>query len=365
MQNAATREIVQGKALRLPPCLIPRPGDRVVWFQHGNSWHGKFLGIADSGRAVVERPTGYSADDVELASIRVADRRRAVKPMWSTLRSGLICRPTDHEKAALAPLGNQQVSRDLPSTRELAEEIWERGFEVFFTGESVRRALTQEQVIDSELITTMPNSWLGPLLTDMYVRDRESGPRFDSLRDRFLLGEIVGNPGAYAYIRLFRSPYLDDRRIYRASFADENGFNGLTLNSIYFDPKNDVLIDPTGEGLTDVGERCLRPVYWTAGMPQVAMCQIGLMILRNFLEGCTFCPGMEGSLLKFVQALGRAGDLAAALHGEVFKGRPDIDSDSEKIEKLLQEHGMGDLWLSTFQPAILDMKGSNPNGGRP
>jgi hypothetical protein len=363
METATSREFVAAGDLTLPPCLIPRPGDSVVWYQEGNRRHGVLRGSTRGGTAVIEWPSGFMTEDTGFASVRIADRATAVGPMWLSLpQQAVICRPTSEESLALARLAGQEVYPG-PSHRELAAEIWARGFEVFFTGEPVRRALTNNEVIDAELITTMPGRWLDTLLKDMY-----GSVDFEKDQDRFLVGEIVGSTNAYAYVRLFRSAFRNNEHIYGASFEHEISFNDFAFNTIYFDPNNDVLIDPTGYGIEDALGYCLRPLAWSQEMPRKAKDAIGLQVLRQHLYGCMLCPGREVELLRFVADLGRLGTdaLCNALAAEVFMGRElTINHDATEIATFLSGHGMGGLWLQKFQPAITTMKARMLNGGAP
>jgi hypothetical protein len=346
--------------LRLPSCPIPRPGDDVLWYEGGILQHGVLMGSTQLGAPRIQRDSGLTIDLISYDSIRTADHQKPDQPMWLSLPPGSIWRPTSEESVSLTRLGDHTVYPG-PSHRELAFEIWTRGFEVFFTGEPLRKALLKNDITDAELITTMPIGRLRTLLEDMYGEEQlfVADPRSDNGRIR--VGTVVGSLGPFVNVSLFRIDFANKEYAYGSSFDAEVSFSDFAFNAVYFDPINKALIDPTGNGLSDARDRYLRPVPWADAMPASEKVSIGLEVIRQCLLGCTLCPGHEKELLRLVQILDSLTviDLANAFKIKVFWGLEQyIEDFSMKIEELLKQNNMSGLWLNKIQPAITQMKAS-------
>src|SRR5437868_3991095 len=104
MQQAGTsRELVSAESLRLPPCPLPRPGDRVVWYRNGLEVIGLLLGHKADGRPYVENESPFkgTATLPSYDSLRHADPSSRVGPNWTNLpQPALIVRPTSRESEA-------------------------------------------------------------------------------------------------------------------------------------------------------------------------------------------------------------------------------------------------------------------------
>lgn len=357
MGGSATRQTIEPKDLDLPRRPIPQPGDRVVWYEGGaEPQQGDLLGSTLTGAALVQRRSNGFRTEQLFASVRGVDKDKHDSPMWMSLTAdGMIWRPAPEESDRLSRLIANAVYPG-PSHSELAHEIWIRGFEVFFTGRSVRDAVTKSAGKDADLITTMPRNWLRILLENMYGKQLVNEESPQPYNGTFTIGETVGSVDPFAYVRFFRWTYEDDAYLYGASFADEGSFTDFTFNAIYYDSHNDALIDPTGYGIDDAYNCCLRPMDWSGQLPRKDRQAIGFEILRHSLLDYTLCPDGEAQLLTAVTEAGKLGEdaLCEALAAKVLTGigAVSIDDVLEKIGGFLSSHGMADLFQHKIQPAL-------------
>jgi hypothetical protein len=365
MATPAERQPVKPEDLELPPPRpIPRPGDRVVWYENGMPKKGTLLGSTLAGRALIEKEENGFRIDQPFASIRDADRDEQGEhgthgqPVWMSLaEDAIICRPTEAEGKKLDQLiGNRiQPGNEKHATHaELAREIWIRGFEVFFTGKPLREALTRAPGKDADLITTMPRNWIRILLDGMYGTERVKEETPQPWSGLFTIGNTVGSVNAFSYVRFFRWTFEDEVYLHGASFKDEGSFTDFTFNAIYYDFKNKVLIDPTGHGLDDAYSCCLRPMDWSGQLPEPDKMAIGFEILRYSLLGYTLCAEREAELLTAVSEAVQVdeddlcGPLAKALDG---LGLP-LNDVLNRIGEFFVVHGLADLFQYNVQPAI-------------
>lgn len=239
--------------LRLPPSPIPRPGERVCWYAQARPMAGIVQGHDVRGRAVV-------LDDFGLVHRRAFEEMRLAEPLsrpppsWFDLPSGgRLLRP---DPAALGPFRSLLAQRipPGPSCRELAREIWARGFEVFLVGGSVRDLLAGSPAQDIDLATTMPLDRMLGFVEAMY-----STRAVDARRGHLRVGGTPASGDPFIDVNVFvaADPGSDDAT-FGTGFERDLAYRDFACNALYFDPENEVLVDPSGHGAADCASRTLR-----------------------------------------------------------------------------------------------------------
>jgi hypothetical protein len=172
MDLTETRAVVAADALSVPICPVPRTGDAVVWYQASVLQRGTLVGSTCEGRPCIQPDIGVMSRELTFDSIRIDKPENAAGPIWLHLPTcGTLLQPTRSEQESLLKLA-QRIAPPGIRHRELADEIWMRGFEVFFTGAAVRDALAGTGRRDAEIATTMPLNRLRSVLADMYGEDK-------------------------------------------------------------------------------------------------------------------------------------------------------------------------------------------------
>lgn len=250
-----SREQIHPDTLRLPRCPIPRPDDSVSWFNSGTRIHGTLIGHAPMGEPIVLNEFGGSSVLTSFEPLRLAKPFEGIGPSWSRLpRSALIVRPHSREQRAFQEILSQRTPPG-PQYSDLIYEIWARGFEIFLVGGTVRDVLANHPTKDVDLVTTLPLAHALPLITSMY----RYPDRLDGTAARFGHVRVGGRPKTadpFIDLCVFKHSQIGtDHAILGATFDRDVGYRDFACNSVYYDPINDVLIDPTGRGISDAEHR--------------------------------------------------------------------------------------------------------------
>lgn len=267
--------------LRLPPCPLPRPGEGVRWFADAKPVHGTVLGHNASGEALVrnEFGTGTSKSYDEL---RLSDPFTRTPPNWATLpKEGKIVEPSEDVRSLLDGLLARQIPPG-PTYMELVDEVWARGFEIYLVGGTVRDALTKTTPNDVDFVTTMPLVRARQFLRSMY-RAEPSG------RDDRGFLRIGGKPSSgdpFIDFKVFSDSLPGTKEAtFGVGFDRDIKHRDFACNAVYYEPKNKVLIDPTGFGISDSANRVLRLVCATRDRHQMA--QIFIRFIKFMERGFT------------------------------------------------------------------------------
>ena len=349
----AVREVVQIEDLRLPQSAIPRSGDEVAWYLNASRQEGLLSGHAPGARPVVRTRKGYTFPLNSFDQIRWADPNVRIGPVWTNLGSSArIVRPTGEEYAEFGRLLTQPIPPG-PTYLELIEEIWFRGFEVFVVGGTVRDVIAGEQTHDVDLVTTMPLERATPLLKSMYRIDPEIHGPNGYVR---LGSKKSGEPFIDLKSFVFSDPGTE-QAVFGGDFNADVSHRDFSCNAVYYDPKNNVLIDPTGRGIQSAETKTLeivcdhqRPAY---NRGQVVIRFVKFRC-RGFVCSAETLQIIRSVFLPGLAAMTRS-DLIDYLYRQVFKKTPAIDYPklSSVLELVVVETCGEAVWGDLFAPVLV------------
>jgi hypothetical protein len=248
-----------------------------------------------------------------------------------------------------------QVIPPGPSYRELVEEIWFRGYEVYLVGGTVRDVISGDDSNDIDIVTTMPLAKFQALLSSMFKKlvslryvngyarlggkGREGDPFIDL---KVFCHGGIGTPDA----------------LFGSDFKLDLGMRDFACNAIYYDPINQALIDPSARGLEDAKRRILALVCNGTARPPEARGQIAIRYFKFLMRGYTGDPESDLNLAKgfipFISSMKSSqrlayfrrqilGKIAAKKHAEAIG----------TFETVMRSSGHGNIWDELFRPILI------------
>ena len=289
--SVTTRALVDASDLFFPPTPIPRPGDRVVWYQESLRIGGVLVGHSPWAKPIVRDDfDGFAVVD-SYDKLRRENPRVEGGPNWNRMPpSAAILRPTEEELRALQVLLDQRTPPG-PKYLELVTEIWARGHEIYVVGGTVRDVIARKETKDVDLATTMPLDHLFPLVQSMYRRPKKL--EWEArVNGHLRLGGALGTDDPFIDLCVFKhSKPGTDQAVFADDFARDMAHRDFACNSIYFDPITSVLIDPSGYGVVDAESCRLRMV---CNHSMRSPFHLGQIIIRFFKFRCRgFSPISE------------------------------------------------------------------------
>ncbi|MGA3097999.1 MAG: hypothetical protein ABSF25_16210 [Bryobacteraceae bacterium] len=159
----APRQVLATTDIRIPECPLPRPGERVVWYTEAFKRSGTYLGYGPGAKPIVHPDEGIDIHFDSFGELRLETPLERRGPLWCDLPLGCILRPRAEETEKLQKLLRRRIPPG-PSYLEVIDEIWNRGFEVFLVGGTVRDVLGGGEAHDVDLVTSLPLRHSIPLL---------------------------------------------------------------------------------------------------------------------------------------------------------------------------------------------------------
>lgn len=286
--------------------------------------------------------------------IRLADPfdRRAAN--WHRLpAAGLMVRPTPTERRALeralacsTPPG--------PPYRQLIDEIWARGFEVFVVGGAVRDAFVGAVPRNVNVVTTMPLDLLLPLFQSMYGAppSLDASARTEGTLRLGVLPEASDPPLDVSVFRHRTRPTADT--LFADCFASDVAFRDFACNAVYYEPVNDVLIDPSGFGIDDAVERRLRMVGDVRLQTPHERGELAVRYCRFRRQGYQSVDCDPQIARDFVPMLREMSPVhrIGYFRTQVFFGLavPDQHAAFEATERIFHELGLTAIWHEVWAP---------------
>lgn len=270
--------------LKLPECPIPRPGDTVCWYAGSQLVKGELRGHDRDGRPLVINEFGNPSTKDSFDAIRLLNPFDRRAPNWAYLSaSSKILRPPEHVRERFKEFLRCHIPPG-PRPIDLAREIWNRGFEVYLVGGTVRDLLAGHTANDIDLVTTMPLVRCVQITKAMFgfdpsVEKREKGV--------LCVGGAKDSGDPSIDIKVFSSclPGTEDA-MFGVGFAEDVSHRDFACNAVYYDPINEVLVDPCGRGVEDCANALLDLILIGGDPGQHAQ-----VLLRFFMFICRgFAP---------------------------------------------------------------------------
>lgn len=218
-----------------------------MWFSEATPFKGEFRGHNASGEAIVRNHFNNDMT-MRLDEVRLEDPFERSLPNWFSLpQGGLLLQPSTELRTTLSTALAQRIPPG-PSYMELIREIWGRGFEVFLVGGTVRDALAGKKPNDIDIVTTMPLIKIKSFLKSMY----RSTPGGNDRRGFIRIGGGKGNRDPFIDVKVFSDSLPGSKFAkFGVGFDQDMKHRDFACNALYFDPINEVLIDPSGRGVSD------------------------------------------------------------------------------------------------------------------
>lgn len=334
----------------LPECPTPRPGERVVYYRSDTQFQGVFQGYNTLDQLLVQNSSGGITTIDNFMQVRLLDPTTRALACWHNLPADSKMETATKEKAVLDALLEQRIPPG-PRYIDFVQEIWARGYEAFLVGGSVRDALNGDVPSDVDLVTTMPFFFLEAVAESMFgalgfSRHRENG--FMSVGRDAARGR--GREITIDVKNFFRhAPGTADAE-FGSDLSIDHRLRDFTCNSVYYDPINAVLIDPSGSGIEDARSKTLNVVHDPAlqhpvfRKAHIAMRFFGF-VCRGYLpsEPCalsirdTYKPLLAGVGTQLIQSLFQRSVL----------NKVDDSKKAQtfwKSKELMELYGFGDIW---------------------
>lgn len=180
-----------------------------------------------------------------------------------------------------------------PTYRDLIEEVWGRGFEIYLVGGIVRDVLSGDGGNDVDLVTTMPLQKAHQFLKSMYV----IVPKGNGRRGYIRLGGTPRSGDPFIDLKVFSNCFMGtDNAAFGVGFDRDVVHRDFACNSLYYDAINGIIVDPTGRGIQDATNKTLRLVCATDDRRQKA--QIFIRYIKFLMRGYTPTEDTEEAITK-------------------------------------------------------------------
>lgn len=288
-----TRQILSAADLQLPPCPTPRNGEPVVWYNDCLRRRGTYVGFGPEARPIIQTADGLTVTLEGFDELRLERPFSRSLPIWAGLDGGRIVRPSGGEKAKL----QQLLSRTIPPGPryiDLIEEIWNRGYETFLVGGTVRDVVAGKDGNDVDLVTSMPLKHAVPLLTRMFRSD----PSIDEKNGFVRLGGPWKDGAPFIDLKsfVFRQPGSDEA-VFASDIVRDHQHRDFACNAIYYDPINDALLDPSSHGIRCAEEMELEVVCDSSCRPPFHLATIAIRFVKFCARGFVYSDNTK-TLIK-------------------------------------------------------------------
>jgi hypothetical protein len=224
---------------------------------------------------------------------------------------------------------------------------------VFLVGGAVRDALAGAVARNANVVTTMPIDFLYPLCHAMYGAPTaiDVGARVNGVLR-------VGSPSttnAYLEISTFKDSAIGTPdAVFADSFDSDIAFRDFACNTLYYEPVNDVLIDPTGFGARDAVAKQLRIVCDTSRCTTHQLAQAALRYCRFRRQGYELIDEDNRMARDFLPRLREMPELnrIGYFRTQVFIGVSDTDQHAafDALKLVFEELGVPEVWRDAVAP---------------
>jgi hypothetical protein len=353
------RSVKSADDLRLPQCPIPRPGERVLWYYDSAPRSGVLLGHTIEGKPFVKLEGFETTQHLDaFGQIRAEDPFHESFPNWHLLEQGQIKEPLPTEKEKFDNLLSGRTPPG-PQYIELIKEIWNRGYEVFVVGGTVRDVLAEKKTNDVDVVTTMPLNMAMPLLKAMYRKTFIESKEHGYIR----LGGKPGEGDPFVDLKVFSHSDVGTPNVtFSNRFDLDIGNRDFACNSVYYDPVNQALIDPTGVGIRDAENSNLTIVCEPSRRTPYGLAKIFIRFFkfqcRGFTANAETINQLEEEFIPHLSAMKKS-QRVGYTKGQLLRKHPFEEHFGivEIFEQKMKTY-FPEVWERYFQPIkedLLDM----------
>jgi hypothetical protein len=341
--------------MHLPSCATPRPGEPVIFYKHRTRFEGLFQGYNTIDQLLIQSTVGGIVAVDNFLQVRLKSPDQRCEGCWAALpKSRVLVKPTPDERDRLSSLLSQRIVPG-PSYLEFITEIWSRGYEIFLVGGTVRDVLNGEHHNDVDLVTTIPFFVLEPLAEAMFGHDgysRNPNQGFMSVGGgarRPKRAKSTGDPLIDVKNLFLYAPGTGDA-VFGANLLIDQKLRDFACNAVYYDPMNEVLIDPSGRGIADAKAKILNIINdHLLEHPTFRKANIPLRFFKFLLRGYEPSPDCIVLLQTQYRALMFALGVVEAraqfyrfILGKV--AREDQSAVFFRTKELMHRYGFDDIW---------------------
>jgi tRNA nucleotidyltransferase/poly(A) polymerase len=237
---------------------------------------------------------------------------------------------------------------------DLIDEIWNRGYEVFLVGGTVRDVVAGGEAHDVDLVTSMPLKHAVPLLTRMFRSD----PDIDEENGYVRLGGPWKDGAPFIDLKsfVFRQPGSAEA-VFAGDIIRDHKHRDFACNALYYDPVNDALLDPSGIGLHGAENLELAVVCDPSARPPYHRATIAIRFVKFCARGFCYSEATKTEIQNiYMPALDamRNSNIFAVLKRQVFSKTP-VDQHVHTVEKIgevFEQLGAGDVWETRILPLL-------------
>jgi hypothetical protein len=256
-----------------PPKVAPwlqQRGRAVKAMINGQQMSGTILG-ADSEGAAVVRVGSQKYRGIPWSDVKPVEKEAPYQPAYAGLPEGSLVRPDARQQKLLDKAMSFDVIGNHKAT-EYTDWLRKKGQEVYLVGGIVRdlyagtkptSKMTDGEVLekmkDVDIVSTAQPQ-IGKLMMRKVGPDVENG---GMTNDASLWGVVIaGHKGNSVGLDFSSMATKDDLHTmfmnWDHSIEEDTSRRDFTCNSLYYDPHNKVVIDPTGNGIADAQNMVLR-----------------------------------------------------------------------------------------------------------
>lgn len=339
---------VSPDTLRIPECPLPRPGDTVVWYANAQMVRGIVKGHDIDGNVLILNQFG-SGNTKRYDEVRLADPFSREPPNWHRLpQGGKLLKPDEATAQRFRKLLNVRIPPG-PRYLDLVEEIWSRGFETYVVGGTVRDIVNSIPSNDVDVVTTMPVSRITDIARPMF------GERLNpSLENGYLrIGASPASGDPFIDVKVFSDTRSGSKEAtFGVDFAQDIAHRDFACNALYYEPVNQVIVDPTGRGVTDCHNKELELVSTCDHEPHKAK----LFIRTVKFMGRGYSATSRTQQIVFGKCKDSLGCMNRGARRGYFKAQiiskhSDPDSRRQALEDFraqLEKLGMAQIWEDLF-----------------
>jgi Poly A polymerase head domain len=288
---ASTQASIAAGFAAPPPSPRIFPGARVKQ-DKADGASGKLLGYSTNGSFIVQTDAGKTERFAYVTPLP----GQQFQAVGQSLPKSQIIQPKAAEAKLLQDSMKATVGTSKKTVDDAVQAIRGAGFEAFIAGGAVRDAVQGTTARDVDLSTTM---WIKEV--DKALKG------FPMSFPNAAFGTMIIGRGTTSEVDV--CSLKSSKGEFGLDLMEDIASRDFTINAMYYDPANGVILDPTGHGYSDASNKVLRPTCkpgdeqkWLTDNPSVV-----LRFLKFTLRGYTYDPAllqlMKDNLAKCVDKM--------------------------------------------------------------